>query len=123
MIKNAMKSVLKKVALTVRNHVRAWEEEHTREERAGRRNYDEDDFAYPWLNDQFTQILEGGSHVYRASYTWGVLQGVHLARALGVKRISVIEFGVAGGKWLDLSGKGGGAHRRELRDPHRHLWV
>ena len=61
MIKNAMKSVLKKVALTVRNHVRAWEEEHTREERAGRRNYDEDDFAYPWLNDQFTQISKGGA--------------------------------------------------------------
>jgi hypothetical protein len=28
------------------------------------------------------------------------LQGAHLAKALGIKRVSVIEFGVAGGNGL-----------------------
>jgi hypothetical protein len=30
-------------------------------------------------------------------YTWGVIQGAALAKVLGLSRISVIEFGVAGG--------------------------
>jgi hypothetical protein len=33
-------------------------------------------------------------------YTWGVLHGVKLAKALDVGRVSVIEFGVAGGNGL-----------------------
>jgi hypothetical protein len=33
-------------------------------------------------------------------YTWEVLHGVHLAKSLGIDRVSVIEFGVAGGNGL-----------------------
>jgi hypothetical protein len=33
-------------------------------------------------------------------YTWGVVQSVHLAKVLGIDRVSVIEFGVAGGRSL-----------------------
>jgi hypothetical protein len=38
--------------------------------------------------------------VLRPSYTWGVLHSVHLAKSLGINRVSVIEFGVAGGNGL-----------------------
>ena len=37
--------------------------------------------------------------VYQA-YLWGVLEGASLAKALGYEHISVIEFGVAGGRGL-----------------------
>jgi hypothetical protein len=33
-------------------------------------------------------------------YTWGMVQGVHLAKVLGIDRVSAIEFGVAGGRSL-----------------------
>ena len=36
----------------------------------------------------------------RQNYTWAVLHAANLAKALGLKRISAIEFGVAGGKGL-----------------------
>jgi hypothetical protein len=36
----------------------------------------------------------------RAPYIWGVLQGVALGKVLGMDRVSVLEFGVAGGRGL-----------------------
>lgn len=55
-------------------------------------------YSYQWLNHVlFPSVLKKG---WRPHYTWGVLQGVNLARALGIKRVSVIEFGVAGGNGL-----------------------
>lgn len=58
-------------------------------------------FSYDWLNRTlFPQILAEGGGTLRPQYTWGVLQGVNLAKALGKKRVSVIEFGVAGGNGL-----------------------
>jgi PAS domain S-box-containing protein len=55
-------------------------------------------FAYLWLNSILTQLLAEEGKALRPHYTWGVLQGAHLAKALGIDRVSVIEFGVAGGK-------------------------
>ncbi len=55
-------------------------------------------YSYRWLNHVlFPRVLKQG---WRPHYTWGVLQGVNLARVLGIKRVSVIEFGVAGGNGL-----------------------
>jgi len=57
------------------------------------------EYAYIWLND----ILIGSlaeEPLLRPSYTWGVLHAAHLARALDIPRVSVIEFGVAGGNGL-----------------------
>ena len=64
------------------------------------RNYDQNDFAYPWLNSQLTKIVSEGSPKLRPHFVWGVLQSAHLAKAIGIERISVIEFGVAGGNGL-----------------------
>jgi hypothetical protein len=36
----------------------------------------------------------------RPHYAWGALQGVNLAKVLGISRVSFIEFGVAGGNGL-----------------------
>jgi hypothetical protein len=57
----------------------------------------EDDFAYPNLNSILTGMINEG---FRIPYAWGILQGVSLASALGVGRVSVVEFGVAGGNGL-----------------------
>jgi hypothetical protein len=93
------KKVLKGLVKRIRTWMEQWEEEE-REEFTRRRNFDQDDFAYPRLNHLFTKLLREGGGVLRPKYTWGVLQGANLAKALGICHISVIEFGVAGGNGL-----------------------
>jgi hypothetical protein len=63
-----------------------------------RKNYDQETSAYPRLNAVCLQILQHDAR--RPNYVWGVVHGAHLAKALGIKRISVIELGVAGGNGL-----------------------
>jgi hypothetical protein len=92
------KKALKGLVKRIRTWMEKWEEEE-REEFTRRRNFDQDDFAYPRLNHLFTKLLREGG-VLRPNYTWGVLQGANLAKALGICHISVIEFGVAGGNGL-----------------------
>ncbi len=50
------------------------------------------------LNSIYSKIMDqpGCEH----DYTWGVIQGLNLAKVLGLTRASVIEFGVAGGNGL-----------------------
>ena len=60
-------------------------------------DFTKDDTAYPWMNYALRQVT---AETYHPAYAWGVLQGVHLAKHLGVPRVSVIEFGVAGGRGL-----------------------
>lgn len=57
-------------------------------------------FAYSDLNCKMLQIMNDVGSVVRPNYTWAVLQSAYLARSLGIPRISVIEFGVAGGNGL-----------------------
>jgi hypothetical protein len=61
---------------------------------------EESDLAYPWLNSLLTRVTQENSRIFRPNYAWGVLQGSHLAKSLGFKQVSVIEFGVAGGNGL-----------------------
>jgi hypothetical protein len=50
------------------------------------------------LNPTFVEVLKhDGCHHH---YAWGVVQGVNLAKVLGIGRVSVLEFGVAGGNSL-----------------------
>ncbi len=58
------------------------------------------DNTYPWLNYAFLELLKHGPGAYYPAYIWGVLQGAALAKVLKIPRISVIEFGVAGGHGL-----------------------
>ncbi len=64
------------------------------------RDFERDDFAYPWLNFVLTGLLSRPGGRLRPNYTWGILHAAYLARALGGSRISAIEFGVAGGNGL-----------------------
>jgi hypothetical protein len=53
---------------------------------------------YP--NVLFSRIVAEMNLSRYAHYIWGVIQGVRLAHVLGIPRVSVIEFGVAGGNGL-----------------------
>ena len=58
------------------------------------------DNTYAWLNDAFSRVVKKPACRLRPQYAWGVVQGAALARVLGMARVSVIEFGVAGGHGL-----------------------
>ena len=58
------------------------------------------DNSYPWLNHTWSELFANSRCWGKPMYIWGVLQGAALARVLGISRISVIEFGVAGGHGL-----------------------
>ena len=55
---------------------------------------------YPWLRARFREVMRDEQCARRPSYLWGVLQGAALAKVLAVPRISVLEFGGAGGAGL-----------------------
>ena len=57
-------------------------------------------FAYSDINCRMLQIMNDAGHLVRPNYTWAVLHSAYLAKSLGIPRISVIEFGVAGGNGL-----------------------
>jgi hypothetical protein len=63
-------------------------------------DHDTDDFAYCRLNSLLIKLMAGEDGALRPHFVWGVLHGVHLAKAIGINRVSVIEFGVAGGNGL-----------------------
>lgn len=55
------------------------------------------DNQYSWLNYAFHRLIKDRRCAVKRQYIWGVAQGAALAKVLGETRISVIEFGVAGG--------------------------
>jgi hypothetical protein len=58
-------------------------------------------YSYGWLNNLCWELVsKGGAPELRPAYTWGVIQGAALGKALGLDRVSIIEFGVAGGRGL-----------------------
>ena len=64
------------------------------------RNFDKDPTLLRWLNFEYRKLISQPGAAQRPNYAWGVLQGVNLAKALDIARVSVIEFGVAGGNGL-----------------------
>jgi hypothetical protein len=63
------------------------------------------DNSYVWIRATFLRLMRDPHFARRpvtrkSGYVWGVLQGVGLAKVLGLRRVSVIEFGVAGGAGL-----------------------
>lgn len=56
--------------------------------------------SYSWLGATFLALVRDPTLYHRQGYLWGVLQGVALAKVLGLSRVSVVEFGVAGGAGL-----------------------
>jgi hypothetical protein len=63
------------------------------------------DNSYVWMRATFLRLMRDPHFARRPvtrkpGYVWGVLQGVGLAKVLGLHRASVVEFGVAGGAGL-----------------------
>jgi hypothetical protein len=57
-------------------------------------------FDYAYVNLLHERIMTRGGSSLRANYLHGVLHAARLASVLGVPAISVLEFGVAGGRGL-----------------------
>ena len=87
--------MLRRVVRGSLNRLQKWLEEEVVEQEAPDPNKEE--FIHTWLNSVFAEMAREGM---RRSYAWGVLQGANLGKALGLKRVSVLEFGVAGGNGL-----------------------
>ena len=96
-LKTAIKKSIAGGLRKLRRFVRSLEQEN---QQGDARDYSGDDFAYPWLNSQFESVLREAGAGKKPSYAWGVLHAGHLASQLGIKEISVLEFGVAGGNGL-----------------------
>ena len=79
---------------------RRWLAELEEEEVIEGHDYGAPPFCYRDLNSLLrrTALEKGG--LERPDYAWGALQGLNLAKVLGVPRVSFIEFGVAGGNGL-----------------------
>jgi hypothetical protein len=58
------------------------------------------DTVYPWLNWILDTGVRKSKGALRPNYTWSLLHAGHLAKSLGMRRISAAEFGVAGGNGL-----------------------
>jgi hypothetical protein len=53
-----------------------------------------------YMNATFAELMKDRNLARRPHYVWGVLQGARLSKVFGLGRVSVIEFGVAGGNGL-----------------------
>jgi len=58
------------------------------------------DNTYPWWRYAFHELLKDELCARKPMYVWGTVQGAALGKVLGIPRISVMEFGVAGGAGL-----------------------
>ena len=58
------------------------------------------DNTYPWLGYTLQELDKDSLCARKPMYIWGVIQGAALAKVLEIPKISVIEFGVAGGAGL-----------------------
>jgi hypothetical protein len=63
------------------------------------RDYKKDFSRYPFLIDKMCEF-EAAHRNGRPAYAWGVITAADQAKAIGLERISVLEFGVASGKGL-----------------------
>ena len=97
MLKKTIKATLKSAVRKIRAQIEWWDRE---EETKKVPNFDQEPTVYPWLNYLLDKLVLEKGRAFRPHFTWGLLHAAHLAKVLGVKRISVIEFGVAGGNGL-----------------------
>jgi hypothetical protein len=106
MVERLLKKAVGGVIRRTRSYIKRLETEsdgstdNSKERRKADHDGKEDEFAYERLNSVFKKLASEPGCAARPYYAWGVLQGAHLGMALGIERVSVIEFGVAGGNGL-----------------------
>jgi hypothetical protein len=86
--------MVKKLIRGAIRRTRRWLEEAPDETAA----IDQEKHRYHWLNAQCLKVLEHDKR--KPYYVWGVIHGAGLAQILGLRQISVVELGVAGGNGL-----------------------
>lgn len=92
LIRRGVKYLLRRGAIWLSQSDAAADRDHV--------SFDDEFSVYPELNHIFEQMHNERRGGFRSSYAWCVLHAAHLAKALGIREISVIEFGVAGGNGL-----------------------
>jgi hypothetical protein len=102
MVEKAIKKAIGGVIRRTRSYVRRLESDSdgSTDNSKESRKADQDEYAYQRLNPIFKKLASEPTCAARPYYVWGVLQGAHLGKALEIARVSVIEFGVAGGNGL-----------------------
>jgi hypothetical protein len=90
-----MRSAADKVLRRARRWLRQPDHDHSQPP-----SFEGDASVYPKLNWMFEKMRAQHGERFRPSYAWCTLHAAHLAKSLGIPRISVIEFGVATGKGL-----------------------
>lgn len=98
MVKNRRKSFAKRVVAPIVRKLHYWLREL--DEEAGIPPEVPFDNTYDWLRRTFFELMGDKRCARKPMYVWGVTQGAALAKVLGISRVSVIEFGVAGGAGL-----------------------
>jgi hypothetical protein len=99
MLKQPIKSGVKAVARTIRRQLDWWDQEEI-EQRIRGPHVEREMPVYQWINSLLVKLHREKESLFRPHFAWGMLQSGQLARALGINRISVVEFGVAGGNGL-----------------------
>jgi len=100
-LKNTVKRTIAKVIRRARDYVASLDAERDGQPHdSNGGSVDQWTSAHLWLNGIFAELLQDRFAAQRPWYAWGVMQGARLAKALGLERVSVIEFGVAGGNGL-----------------------
>lgn len=89
-------SLIKKTIKTCVKKLRTWLDEG---EQISSREIQFDN-KYEWLRASYKKLKKDPICAKKPEYTWGVLQGSALGKVLGIESVSVIEFGVAGGRGL-----------------------
>lgn len=93
-VKGVLRRVAKPVVSKIRNVLTDVESSPTPPDLSN------EDTPYAWLNWLLETSVQKAQGRLRPNYTWAMLQAAYLAKALGMPRISAIEFGVAGGNGL-----------------------
>lgn len=94
LLKRILRHVMRPIVLKIRNVVDSDENDSNSFDAS------HEDIIYPRLNWLLETSVRKSQGQLRPNYTWALLHAGHLAKSLGVSRISAIEFGVAGGNGL-----------------------
>jgi hypothetical protein len=97
-IEKAFRSVAKRLILPIVGRLRDWLDQL--DEQLATPPEVPFDNNYMWLRHAFHELLKDELCARKPMYVWGIVQGAALGKVLGIPRISVIEFGVAGGAGL-----------------------
>ena len=92
-------TILKRVVRAALRSTKKWLAE-AETETVETNDYGDPPFGYSDLNRVLIKIAGQKAGIDRPDYAWGALQGINLAKVLGLPRVSFIEFGVAGSNGL-----------------------